>query len=120
MEEKLFNLLTDMASDIKEMKGDISTMKGNIASIQEEQKEVKVNITNMQKELEKVKKGQNAMRKVVNSLKSSQSVIVNNLLFVRDIQEKMQGDLSITKENVTKILEAQNEKSDVLKLKLVK
>ena len=63
---------------------------------------------------------QNKIKKVVNSLKSSQSVIVNNLLFVRDIQEKMQEDLSITKENVTKILEAQNEKGNVLKLKLVK
>ncbi len=102
-------------------------MKSSIANIQKEQKEIKANITNIQKDLEKVKKdlekvkkGQNKMRIVVNSLKSSQSVIVNNLLFVRDVQEKMQGDLSITKENVAKILEVQNEKSDVLKLKLVK
>ena len=95
-------------------------MKGDIVGIKEEQEEIKANVTNIQLELEKVKKGQNKIKKVVNSLKSSQSVIVNNLLFVRDIQEKMQGDLSITKENVTKILEAQNEKGNVLKLKLVK
>lgn len=67
-------------------------------------------IASIQVELEKVKKGQNRMIKVVNSLKSSQSVINNNLLFVRNVQEKMQEELSITKENVIKILEVQNEK----------
>lgn len=30
------------------------------------------------------------MKKIINSVKSSQSVINNNLLFVRNIQEKMQ------------------------------
>ena len=67
-------------------------------------------IASIQVELEKVKKGQNRMIKVVNSLKSSQSVINNNLLFVRNVQEKIQEELSITKENVIKILEVQNEK----------
>ena len=56
------------------------------------------------------------MKKIVNSVKSSQSVINNNLLFVRNIQEKMQKNLDITKENVSKILEAQNKKEDILKL----
>ena len=113
MEEKILDLLTNMSTDIKEMKTDIVVIK-------KEQEEIKANVSNIQLELGKVKKAQNRIKKVVNSLKSSQSVIVNNLLFVRDIQDKMQGDLSMTKENVTKILEAQNEKGNVLKLKLVK
>ena len=81
----------------------------------------------MSKELNILTKKQNSMAKKQDSmsndiklLKSSQSVIINNLSYVQETQEKIRTDLDITKQNVIKLLEVQTGEKQNLNLRLLK